>query len=64
MSKDFDARYRSIKNVLVQNWDSHEKDIANEAMVSASYELLFHSLKECAVVHKYRELMGATEEKE
>lgn len=33
-------------------------------MVRASSELLFHSLKERAIVYKYSELLGAVEEKE
>lgn len=53
-----------IKDVLVRNWESREEDVAHEAMVRASSELLFHSLKERAIVHKYRELLGAAEEKE
>lgn len=52
-----------IKDLLVRNWDSREEDITHEAMVRESSELLFHIWKEYAVVHKYRELLGATEEK-
>lgn len=53
-----------IKDFLVRNWDSHEEDTAHEAMVRASSELLFHSLKERAVVHNYMELLDAAEENE
>lgn len=53
-----------IKDVLVRNWDSREEDVAHEAMTRESFELLFHSLKERVIVHKYRDLLGAAEEKE
>lgn len=53
-----------IKNVLVRKCANSEEDITYEAMIKASLKLLFHSLKECAVLEKYRELLGATEEKE
>lgn len=53
-----------IKDVLVQNWDGREEDTAHKAMVRASLKMLFHGLKERVIMHKYWELLGATEEKE
>lgn len=52
-----------IKDILVRNCDNREEDNAHEATVRASSELLFHSLKECVMVHKYRELFGTDGEK-
>lgn len=53
-----------LRDVLVRNWDSREEDLAHEAMIRASSELLFHSLKERTTIASYREKLSAADESE
>lgn len=50
-----------IKDVQVKNWDHHNEDVSNEAIVRALVELIFHSLKERTIITRYREKLSVAE---